>query len=354
MLSDIVTTIWDNEGGPDNYYYGLISIDCGSGCIAGIGWIGGYKAAVGWNGYGTAHTAASETHAHEVGHNHGRNHAPGCGAGDPDPAYPYAGGALGNSSHQNFGFDVVTLKIYPYTTSSYDIMNYCDNQWVSDYTYAGLYAFDNLSLNSTASQPSSDRTLLISGSIDPASGRAIIRSAYTLDGSAAQPDRGDHTLELLDVAGQTLATYSFAPVNAAIDRYPRGDGGKLTGFNLRVPYTNNIAAIRVRQGLAILGELRSGLSVPVLSGRSLTFSAVTHSTRVNWSASDPDRDQLHYLVRASIDHGATWQTIGVDLDRPQIDLDPAEFGGQSVLIQVLASDGIHTSQLQLGPYSIEP
>jgi hypothetical protein len=54
----------------------------------------------------------------------------------------------------------------------------------------------------------------------------------------------------------------------------------------------------------------------------------------------------------SIDNGSSWRTIGLNLDQPQIDLDRSCFGGHSVLIQVLASDGLHTSKLNLGPYSI--
>jgi hypothetical protein len=54
----------------------------------------------------------------------------------------------------------------------------------------------------------------------------------------------------------------------------------------------------------------------------------------------------------SIDNGSSWRTIGLNLDQPQIDLDRSYFGGHSVLIQVLASGGLHTSTLNLGPYTI--
>jgi len=87
MLDD-VTDLWWNEGRPNSYYYGLVKIDCSGGCISGIGWVGGLKAAVGFDGIGSQHYGASTTHAHEVGHNHDREHSPGCGADDPDPNYP--------------------------------------------------------------------------------------------------------------------------------------------------------------------------------------------------------------------------------------------------------------------------
>ncbi|HET7377437.1 MAG TPA: hypothetical protein VFK30_12060, partial [Anaerolineae bacterium] len=255
-----ITDNWSADGSPNNYYYGLITIDCGGFCIAGIGWIGGYKAAVGFTGFGAAHTDAGETHAHEVGHNHGRDHAPGCGTSG-DLAYPYLNssgdGIIGNSSHQNFGFDILAPQIHPYNTY-YDIMNYCTPQWVSDYTYAGLYNFDNVILNSAQSRPLSNRSFLISGSIDPGSDQATIQSVYALDVPAALPPRGDHTLELLNAQGNIIAAYSFKPTLAHADRFPSGSSGVLTGFHLNIPYVDNVASIRIRRGSMILGQLGSG------------------------------------------------------------------------------------------------
>ena len=70
--------------------------------------------------------------AHEWGHNWGRQHAP-CGApGNPDPNYPYAGGVIGV-----YGFDVAARPVKPPTTFT-DLMGYCNNEWISDYTYKGV------------------------------------------------------------------------------------------------------------------------------------------------------------------------------------------------------------------------
>jgi hypothetical protein len=68
--------------------------------------------------------------AHEIGHTHGRKHAP-CGTVGPDGNYPYPGGTIGV-----MGFDRRTGAFIDPASS--DILGFCGNQWISDYTYDGL------------------------------------------------------------------------------------------------------------------------------------------------------------------------------------------------------------------------
>ncbi len=112
------------EGGTRNYY-GVIAVPYGSG-IAGYGYVPG-RAAVGWDKL----PSASGVAAHELGHNFGRSHAPCGGVASPDPNYPYAGGVTGQ-----WGYDLVAGALKPPTNT--DLMGYCSNTWISDYTYMGV------------------------------------------------------------------------------------------------------------------------------------------------------------------------------------------------------------------------
>lgn len=112
------------EGGTRNYY-GVISVPYSSG-VAGYGYVPG-RAAVGWDRL----PSASGVAAHELGHNFGRSHAPCGGAGSPDPGYPYPGGVTGV-----WGYDLVAGILKAPTST--DLMGYCGNNWISDYTYAGV------------------------------------------------------------------------------------------------------------------------------------------------------------------------------------------------------------------------
>jgi hypothetical protein len=157
---------------PDVYYYGMLKPAatlrdyCGSGCTAGIGYVpqgttaqqASQRAAVGLS-FGDA--VSWETMAHEVGHNHGRDHAP-CpqsGISGIDPSFPYANGAVGV-----FGWDARSQSLI--SPAATDIMGYCNKKWISDYTYDGLVnrvALINGALQSqvTTGEPALFRVLLV-------------------------------------------------------------------------------------------------------------------------------------------------------------------------------------------------
>lgn len=128
----------------DVYYYGLLRPTdtfnqfCQGGCTAGIGYVAPAnqaqsRAAVGiaWVDTTQSANSSAQTMAHELGHNHGRNHAPCGGVSGADQSYPYAGGVLGVT-----GYDYRAKALIPENRT--DIMGYCSNKWISDYTYDAL------------------------------------------------------------------------------------------------------------------------------------------------------------------------------------------------------------------------
>lgn len=126
----------------DVFYYGLVRPEdtltafCGNACTTGIGYVARAHAAslhVAM-GVGFGDRLSAEVMAHELGHTMGRNHAP-CARGaieGVDAAYPYASGAIGN-----LGYDP-RLKAFLHGDRNTDIMGYCNNQWISDYTYKAM------------------------------------------------------------------------------------------------------------------------------------------------------------------------------------------------------------------------
>ncbi|HKU38378.1 MAG TPA: M66 family metalloprotease, partial [Polyangiales bacterium] len=110
---------------------------CRRGCTAGVGYVGSAQQAQTRVALGLAFgdEMSAAVMAHEVGHNHGRNHAP-CAPGNQiegvDTKYPYSRAAIGT-----WGYDHRTKKFFDPSKTS-DIMGYCDPKWISDYTYKGL------------------------------------------------------------------------------------------------------------------------------------------------------------------------------------------------------------------------
>jgi hypothetical protein len=159
-LLDRIKTVRDNEvpASSPTIYYGLVSagsslsdtwLPTSGGIILGIGYIG-IRASAGldmqpWltSLLNLPDYATSETAAHEVGHNLGRLHAP-CAPNNTlpdklDPSYPYPGALIGE-----LGVDVSEGVVLT-PGDHYDVMSYCDPQWISDYTYVAL--FDRFSFN---------------------------------------------------------------------------------------------------------------------------------------------------------------------------------------------------------------
>jgi hypothetical protein len=182
------------EGSPRNYF-GIVKTSYTAG-IAGISYIGG-NASVGYDG-----PSAVEIISHELGHSWGRSHAP-CGInGNTDPNYPYPSGNIGV-----YGLDVATTTLYPPATA--EVMSYCHPQWISDYTYTGVY-------NWRVGHPSASD--FVAADIEPCiivwghitNGAVVLEPSFQALTHASLPERtGAYALRALDANGAQLFALSF-------------------------------------------------------------------------------------------------------------------------------------------------
>lgn len=212
---------------PDNdvYYYGLVNPAqnlgdyCGGGCVAGIAFVGespNYAAArvgfgIGFTGSSQEARVTAETMAHEIGHEHGRGHAP-CGLQGAD-AYPYQGGSIGS-----WGYDLITRELFDPEEVT-DIMGYCQNVWVSDYTYQVFLervAALNGNLRVIQPPPGLFRTLLVDRAGAP-------RWAF-MPTAPRVPTGATESARVLDAAGKLLT-------EVTVYRLATGD----VGYAIMVP-----------------------------------------------------------------------------------------------------------------------
>jgi hypothetical protein len=239
------------------YYFGVINPSYTSG-VAGIGYIGG-KTALGWDKNGADWVAA-----HEWGHNWGRKHAP-CGgpaANSIDGNYPYSGGAIGV-----YGLDLATLTLKP--PSSADMMGYCSNEWISDYTYARVLAWreaqpDIASAFAQAMQP----CLLVWGRIE--NGRPVLEPAFQVVTRPSLPSRtGPYSVEGRDAAGGRLFHVSFTPQEVADD--PRGGRHFAFAVPLQPDRAGRLDLIRLsapgQPSVSVRASAAAGAALDVRSAR---------------------------------------------------------------------------------------
>ena len=208
--------------GSSRYYYGVVNPSYSSG-VAGMGYVG-FPVAIGWDKLPSGSSVA----AHEWGHNWSRNHAPCGGAANPDLTFPYTDGTIGV-----FGYDVAAGVLKPQT--SHDLMGYCSNEWISDYTYEAVMQYRSSEASafgplSQATQP----TLVVWGRI--VNGQPVLEPAFQAVTRPSLPKgRGPYRIEARAADGGSVFSLDFSPLEVADDP----QGGKHFAFAIPVTQAQN-------------------------------------------------------------------------------------------------------------------
>jgi hypothetical protein len=250
---EAITNLRQSDNPPDDVYYwgtfdpkSTFAAFCGGGCIAGLSTVDEdasdaadrVSTGIGYTGTDTAFTMA-----HEVGHAHGRNHAPGCGASGIDPSFPSAYDVSGSEGTFGSigipGYDLVN-KVFEDPSQTGDVMGYCPPTWVSDYTYNAFFtrvqqvngAADVIGNPLKFTTPQPYRFVNVYDDGTARWGQAI----NMRDKPTGNPD---HTVTYLDANGKSLGT-----ATAHLHRFDHSNGGYLlvpegpAGFtSIRVVYS---------------------------------------------------------------------------------------------------------------------
>lgn len=323
QLLDEVSQLKDDEIGfyTSTIYYAYIDFDCGwfncsTGGIAGIGWIG-YRAAVGFDHPSSEVTG--QLAGHEIGHNLGRYHAP-CGVSG-DVNYPYAGASIGQ-----YGLDGIGGTLELISPSGYvDMMSYCDPVWVSDYTYKALYT-DQVNNGAFVWAPQ-EESLLISGSVAD-DGTVSINPVYILPQAAATPQNGLYQVELLDEAGNIIATH---PVDLMVAEEEGVSARAIRGV---VPAPGvpvaELRIVEVASGTAVAHRTLSTASMAV----NATLAQRSETATITWGIADVPAN-----VRYTANNGQTWTTVGLNVLGGSLDVDLSGLpGGGNGRFQIILAD----------------
>lgn len=338
---------------------------------------------------------------HELGHNFARYHAEvGCGSiafddknnnGVHDPGedypddfvpYPHPNGRISpslNGDNAIFGFDIGSpaygfnfalreQDIAIYDPGWRDVMTYCDNQWIGDFTYHDLMDYFQNTITplagtavvAPAELEQTDR-LLVVGNIDPDTGDTILQPLFVIPEAADTNPRtpGNYDIVLRDGGGGELARYVFTP--EMMHSGPAEPGESITEaeslfISELVPYVAGTAAVEIEGPSGVLASVGAGGNTPSVTvtdpngGESLSEDQI----EVTWTGSDPDGDPLTYNVQFSQDNGATWEMVSQNIvgTSTTISRDNLPTTGEG-LFRVWVSDGIHTaSDVSDGAFSL--
>ena len=257
--------------------------------------------------------------AHELGHNWGRHHAPGCGAPQPDTGFPYANGSIGT-----WGYDLANgLHLSP--ASYNDLMGYCQtSNWISDYTYRGVMNYRQQYGYSvvTSGAAVETRLLLVTGWVD--GDRLELDPLTVMTGVANPVDAGPYTFLAWDTAGAEVVRVAFDTIPVSLD--------DLEGLHLTIPLPEGVTGLsRVRierEGRVLLERLptlRRSSAIPTTATRRSDGSV-----RVTWDAGA----YAAVLVRDGVDGALLGQDRQGSL---------AVWPSGSVL-ELLLSDGLNTTR----------
>ncbi len=140
VLNQVLNARRTDRPPSDVYYYGIVapsssfSTYCRSSCLLGLAPLVTRVSPdqQGGLGVGFLDVHTPDTMVHELGHAHGRAHAPCGGVSGADGSFPYSGGGIGA-----WGWDSRNNTLQS-PSNTKDVMGYCNPTWMSDYTYKAL------------------------------------------------------------------------------------------------------------------------------------------------------------------------------------------------------------------------
>ena len=347
------------DGGP--LWYQMTGCCCNSGASSGPAGQGfGASGRFSWDRDGSY---ADWYAGHEIGHGYGQCHPGACGepvgSGAHCGTYPYPSGRIGgpaSAPSRFYGLDVETLTVMGPTWT--DMMTYCDDLWISDFTYERILNRLTSPLTFGTERVAAGERLLVVGRIDLATDAVALEPFLRMPDTTYAVERvpGDYTIRLLGAGGAELAAYDFTPIVQEVEQNGAGAScaaGAATQaepqpaaiFEL-VPWVAGAQKISITKDAVELASRTVSAHPPAVTitapngGETIAGDTIS----AGWTASDADGDSLTASVSYSADAGASWMTLAPRVVGTSLSVDAGLLAGSDrAMLRVMVSDGVNTA-----------
>lgn len=352
-----IWNIFFNGGNTRTRYYGMVD-DAGGfmrGCAVDIpshvasGPTGSNATSFTWDNDGVSY--GDWYGGHELGHTYGRPHAEFCGATGGAP-YPYPGGRIGGpgATSRFYGFDIHFNDIVVYPPTWTDIMTYCNNEWMSDFSYEGIRSRlvgegGTLAASGAERAPAAIEYLVLRGLVATSVPSATLETLYrvstdiVLDG----PVPSDWHIRLRNASNVLLADHPFTPKLSTDAEESPTPIGLLDEI---VPFAAGTRLIEITKGDQVLATRQVSAAAPTVQvltpngGENIGQGDLV----VTWQAGDADGDALSATILLSLDGGVTYQPLRGEVTGTTVTIPAAEVPGSTqARVRVLVSDGVNTT-----------
>jgi len=327
---------------------------------------------------------------HELGHTFGRKHiGSGCGETDDDPDYPFPKGRLSGAKGEFVGIDVgdrtlgVPMTIKP-GVKWHDVMSYCENQWISSYTYAALLkrllaeaklgagdAGDSdeagagtealAAADSLEVKMESGKFLNVVGTVNLTKRRGKIKYVNPVSTVLSpQPEKNSQVrIRVKDADGNEIKEY---PAAVKLNTCSERGKAKKGVVDTVLPFHQNARILELIIGGKTVDVFKAQGAPPEIAnirrsepaealGDAADAADAGNLVSIQWDVAggadamaDAASSNITYNVQVSSDGGNTWQTVAVGRTTPDATIDRSQFPEATNLkVRVIATNGFDSS-----------